>query len=142
MVLRCKTPLLEISNFATYHFSACRCIQGTRKREKMTDLYTHTQTDTHYHQKAFIIPPLPAVIDWSICLCTVHKWGTWYSALFICNQLRQRCCVNMGSVRGSVSLFLSLSLSHSIYERDSSQEEGWERGGAVGGGCCVCSILC
>lgn len=85
--------------------------QGKPKNDHLVHIRKHTQTDRHYHPKAFVIPLLPAVIDWSICLCVVYKWGTWYSALFIWNWLRQRCCVSTGSLRGSVSLSLTHMLS-------------------------------
>lgn len=69
-------------------------------------------THKHKHQRAFVIQQQPVVIDWSICLCIAYKWATWYSALFIWNQLRQRCCVSACSMR---ALFLSAALSFSVY---------------------------
>lgn len=57
------------------------------------------------HRRAFVIQQQPAVIDWSICFCVAYKWATWYSALFIWNQPRQRFCVSVCCTR---DLFLSL----------------------------------
>lgn len=51
-----------------------------------------SHTHTLQGERAFVIQQQPAVIDWFICLCVAYKWATWYPALFIWNQLRQRCC--------------------------------------------------
>lgn len=85
-------------------------------------IHTHTQT-----AESFVIQQQPVVIDWSICLCVAYKWATWYSALFIWNQLRQRCCVSACSMR---ALFLSRPLVLCLRQRDSGQEETRWRGGS------------
>lgn len=68
------------------------------------------RTHTRKHQRAFVIQQQPVVIDWSICLCVAYKWATWYSALFIWNQLRQRCCKCV-----LYEGFVSLPLAHSLF---------------------------
>lgn len=99
-----------------------------------------TPPDTH--QKTFVIQKQPAVIDWSICLCVAYKWATWYSALFIWNQLRQRCCV---SACGTRALFLSCSLIFCLCEWESNQDKTrirWrEKGDAGSRGLCLCNSL-
>lgn len=86
-------------------------------------IHMHTQTP-----ESFVIQQQPVVIDWSICLCVAYKWATWYSALFIWNQLRQRCCVSACSMR---ALFLpSLAHSFSVYASEiaARRRQGGEKG--------------
>lgn len=93
--------------------------------------------------KTFVIQQQPAVIDWSICLCVAYKWATWYSALFIWNQLRQRCCV---SACGTRALFLSSSLVFCLREQERATKTKHDREGRErempGGEGCVCAVLC
>lgn len=96
------------------------------------------------HQRAVVIQQQPIVIDWSICLCVAYKWATWYSALFIWNQLRQRCCVSACCMR---ALSLRRLLIPCLRRRDSGQEKarwGREREASAGGGKkgSVCVRLC
>lgn len=110
--------------------------------KKLIPLLSHTHTRTYTYQRAFVIPLQPAVIDWSICLCIAYKWATWYSALFIWNQLRQRCCVRACGTR---TLFLSCSFIFLfMWVREQRRENEMERDGKEDPGrrCSVCAILC
>lgn len=112
------------------------------KAQQIKKKSCHIHKHTYKHQRAFVIQQQPAVIDWSICLCVAYKWATWYSALFIWNQLRQRCCVSACSTR---ALFLPRSLFLCLCERESDQERTRWRGKGreiLGGEGRVCAVLC
>lgn len=103
------------------------------------------RTHTAKYQRAFVIQQQPVVIDWSICLCVAYKWATWYSALFIWNQLRQRCCVSACCMR---ALSLCRLLIPCLRRRDSGQEKTrWRREHRASAGRrkkreCVCVCMC
>ncbi len=129
-----KTQLLKLEPWLV----ACTVLQYscTQMHSRHSKCLSHTHA--HAHQRAFVIQQQPAVIDWSICLCVAYKWATWYSALFIWNQLRQRCCV---SACGTRALFLSCTHSLFMWVRERTRENKVKRK-MLGRKGCVWAVLC